>query len=183
MRYSAAAVVMVGSATAAVVAGSVGLPRLVLVLVVWWQDMDEFRTRMDKDKDKNGQSRLLKVKFQVSVCLILVLINYPAYYIVIILFGLIIIYQTPLLVYRIYFAQVFNTGLDALLAQQGEWRVSAPGLRERLSSQLLANILPTYKVFFETYSAVKFSKKHMDEYLKYPPANVQMHLEGFFGRR
>lgn len=78
--------------------------------------------------------------------------------------------------------QTFNTGMDALLAQQGEWRVASAGLRERLSAMMVAKILTEYTTFYNTYSIVKFSKKHMDEYLKYPPAVVERHLTGFFGR-
>jgi hypothetical protein len=72
--------------------------------------------------------------------------------------------------------------MDALLAQQGDWRVSSAGLREKLSSMLVSKICPVYAKFFGTYSAVKFSKKHSDEYLKYPPPAVEKHLTGFFGR-
>ena len=78
--------------------------------------------------------------------------------------------------------QTFNTGMDALLAQQGEWRVASAGLRERLSQQLVSSVLPVYTQFYSTYSVVKFSKKHMEEYLKYPPNVVERHLAGFFGR-
>uniref|UniRef100_A0A7S3HT83 Exocyst subunit Exo70 family protein n=1 Tax=Spumella elongata TaxID=89044 RepID=A0A7S3HT83_9STRA len=76
----------------------------------------------------------------------------------------------------------FNTGMDALLAQQGEWRVAAAGLRDRLAALMVSKIQSEYNAFYSTYSVVKFSKKHMDEYLKYPPAVVERHLTGFFGR-
>jgi hypothetical protein len=77
---------------------------------------------------------------------------------------------------------IFNTGMDALLAQQGEWRVSSSVLRESLSNQLVQRILSTYTPFFSSYSSVKFSKKHMEEYLKYTPVQVENHLKGFFGK-
>ncbi len=72
--------------------------------------------------------------------------------------------------------------MDALLAQQGEWRVAAAGLRDRLAALMVSKIQSEYNAFYSTYSVVKFSKKHMDEYLKYPPAVVERHLTGFFGR-
>jgi hypothetical protein len=77
---------------------------------------------------------------------------------------------------------MFNTGLAALLAQQGEWRVSSSTLREMLTIQMTNRILQTYSQFFSTYSAVKFSKKHMNEYLKYTPAQLEQYLRSFFGR-
>lgn len=72
--------------------------------------------------------------------------------------------------------------MDALLAQQGEWRVASAGLRDRLSAMMVSKIVPVYTQFFNTYSVVKFSKKHMEEYLKYTPPVVERHLTGFFGR-
>lgn len=72
--------------------------------------------------------------------------------------------------------------MDALLAQQGEWRVSSSGLREHMSAQLTEAILPVYTEFYNTYAAVKFSKKHMNEYLRFPPAQVERNLKTFFGR-
>lgn len=77
---------------------------------------------------------------------------------------------------------MFNTGMDAFLAQQGEWRVSSAALRDVLAQQLTQRILSTYATFFATYSAIKFSKKHMNEYLKYTPAQLELHLRSFFGR-
>jgi hypothetical protein len=77
---------------------------------------------------------------------------------------------------------IFNTGMDALLAQQGDWRVSSAGLRAELSAGLRNAVLPTYSKFFSTYSVVKFSKKHMTEYLRFKPADVEGKLNAFFGR-
>lgn len=79
-------------------------------------------------------------------------------------------------------SQVFNTGMDALLAQQGEWRISAPILRETLTAQLVARVVPPYSEFYAAFSPVKFSKKHMEQYLRYSPESVERHLQSFFGR-
>jgi len=76
----------------------------------------------------------------------------------------------------------FNNGMDAFLAQQGDWRVSNAGLREKLSSLLVGRVMSGYQPFFAKYSVVKFSKKHMEEYLKYPPPQCERNLSGFFGR-
>eukprot|EP01036_Dinobryon_divergens_P031317 gene31317-40691_t len=56
------------------------------------------------------------------------------------------------------------------------------GLREHMSAQLLEAILPVYTEFFNTYASVKFSKKHMNEYLRFQPAQVERNLKTFFGR-
>lgn len=77
---------------------------------------------------------------------------------------------------------VFNSGMDALLAQQGEWRVSAAGLRDQLAAQLVESIVPTYQHFYDTYSTVNFSKTHMSQYLKYKPEDVATALSAFFGK-
>jgi Exo70 exocyst complex subunit len=72
--------------------------------------------------------------------------------------------------------------MDALLSQQGEWRVSSSLLREILGTELLQKILPLYKDFFAKYSKVQFSKKHMSEYLRFPPEDVERLLKNFFGK-
>jgi hypothetical protein len=43
-------------------------------------------------------------------------------------------------------------------------------------------VQPPYAAFYAKYSVIKFSKKHTNEYLKYPPAVTERHLGGFFGR-
>ncbi len=72
--------------------------------------------------------------------------------------------------------------MDALLAQQGEWRISAAGLREQLGAQVLGKVLPVYAEFFAAYSTVRFSSKHTEQYLRFPPAFVERNLKSFFGR-
>ena len=72
--------------------------------------------------------------------------------------------------------------MEALLAQQGEWRVSSSTLRETLTTNLLNRVVNAYNNFFAAYSVVKFSKKHMSEYLKFTPSQLENHLKGFFGR-
>eukprot|EP01038_Epipyxis_sp_PR26KG_P012873 gene12873-17251_t len=58
----------------------------------------------------------------------------------------------------------FNSGMEAFLSQQGEWRISATGLREQISNELVNRI------------------KHMNEYIKYTPQDVERNLVSFFGR-
>ena len=77
---------------------------------------------------------------------------------------------------------LFNSAMDALLTQQGEWRVSSAGLREHLGNLLVAKICRFYTPFFDTYSATSFSKKHMEDYLRFPPKDVERALRYFFGK-
>jgi hypothetical protein len=80
------------------------------------------------------------------------------------------------------FFQLFNSGMDALLSQQGEWRVSSSLLREILGTKLLEEIYPYYEDFYNKYSKIQFSKKHMSEYLRFPPEDVERLLQNFFGK-
>ena len=75
----------------------------------------------------------------------------------------------------------FNAGMEALLVQQGEWRISSPELRKHLTAQLVDKICPVWINFYNTYSAHKFSKKHMVQYLKFPPHDVSQIVGHFFG--
>jgi hypothetical protein len=72
--------------------------------------------------------------------------------------------------------------MDALLTQQGEWRISATGLREQLGQQLINKISPVYAEFHNSFSSCKFSKKHSDQYLRFSPTNVEKNLQSFFGK-
>lgn len=77
---------------------------------------------------------------------------------------------------------VFNTGMNSFLTQQGDWRIPSAGLREKISTILTKSVSSSYSTFFEKYSVVKFSKKHQDIYLRYPPQAVEKHIVSFFGR-
>lgn len=77
---------------------------------------------------------------------------------------------------------IFNTGLEALLARQGEWRVINVTLRNSLTAQLIRTVLPVYSDLYTTYSDSKFSKKHIEDYLKFTPQQVETNLRTFFGK-
>jgi len=77
---------------------------------------------------------------------------------------------------------VFNTGINSFLTQQGDWRIPSAGLREKISTILTKSVSISYSTFFEKYSIIKFSKKHQDSYLRYPPHAVEKHIVSFFGR-
>ena len=86
-------------------------------------------------------------------------------------------------VYRLLKAKfsTFNSGIDALLTQKGEWRISATGLRDLITNQLVEAIVPLYTEFYKKYSTIHFSKKHMAEYIKYSPEVIEKLLLSFFG--
>ena len=74
----------------------------------------------------------------------------------------------------------FNATIEAWLGHQGEWRISTDFLRDSIKKDLLRKILPIYSEFFQTYSVIKFSKKNMEKYLKFPIEDVEKILQGFF---
>jgi hypothetical protein len=74
----------------------------------------------------------------------------------------------------------FNASLDTLQVLQAQWRISSTDLRDLVRRQLVALIVPAYTEFFKEYSKVNFSKKHMKEYLRYPPDLVQRTLLSLF---
>ncbi len=76
----------------------------------------------------------------------------------------------------------FNGGIVALVAVQSEWRVAYADLREELDNQLLASLLKSYNDFYTVNSKVPFSKKHMEEYVKHTPKDVERMLQGYFNR-
>ncbi len=75
----------------------------------------------------------------------------------------------------------FNSGLEALLAQQGAWRISSGLLRDELGKQLADTIIPTYSKFYDTYSKVNFSKRHIDQYVRFTADDANLILGRFFG--
>lgn len=77
---------------------------------------------------------------------------------------------------------LFNSGMDAFLNCQGEWRISSSQLREKLTEELLEKIYIIYENFYNDYSNINFSKKHMSDYLRFPPKDVRRSIQNFFGK-
>ena len=75
----------------------------------------------------------------------------------------------------------FNSGLEALLAQQGAWRISSASLRNDMGKQLADTVIPSYTRFYEQYSTVNFSKRHMDQYVRFTADDARLILLRFFG--
>jgi hypothetical protein len=76
---------------------------------------------------------------------------------------------------------IFTSGLEALLNQQGAWRVSSSALREDVGKQLATTIVPIYSEFYNRFKDTGFSKRHADQYIKFIPEDVQTILVKFFG--
>jgi hypothetical protein len=64
---------------------------------------------------------------------------------------------------------------------KGEWRITTTSLRDDLSAQLVATIMPAYSEFYKAHSGTQFSKKHMSQYLRFPPPTAERILKGFAG--
>ena len=139
------------------------------VLALAPADMDDFKVAVERDKD--GKGRVLKSKFTVRFIIYFLLLISD--------FDLKCVFLCPM-IHSFY--QLFNTGIESFLAQQGEWRVSASGLRQHLSDKLLHTVLPVYTQFFSVYSTTKFSKKHSSMYLRFPPQDVERIFKTFFGK-
>ncbi|ETV88406.1 hypothetical protein H257_00030 [Aphanomyces astaci] len=74
----------------------------------------------------------------------------------------------------------FNATLDEVVANQKSYTVPDADLRKTLMASALQRIVPSYTIFYDKYSVVHFSKKHMDKYVKYTPANVDAMLRELF---
>ena len=70
--------------------------------------------------------------------------------------------------------------MDALVSKQKVWKIPSSALRDRLRNLLKESILPLYESFYEKFSNVQFSKKHMGQYLRYPPKEVEKVLSTLF---
>jgi Exo70 exocyst complex subunit len=75
---------------------------------------------------------------------------------------------------------IFNATMEAWTSHQGEWRISNEFLRGSVKKDLTRKIVPMYTEFYDIYSQIRFSKKHMDQYLKFPPEDVDRIIQGFF---
>ena len=75
---------------------------------------------------------------------------------------------------------ILNACFSELETIGRDWRVLDDSLRYSLLAKLVEEVLEPYTEFYLTHSIVKFSKKHMDEYLRFPPNRVQTLIEGMF---
>lgn len=108
------------------------------------------------DNDKTNKSKMLKAMFSVHLFLL---------------------HTMPCL--RLW-SQAFNGGIAALQSQQKEWRIAYASLREELDKLILTTVMNSYSEFHSANSTVNFSRKHMDQYVKYAPKDIEQLLYNYF---
>lgn len=74
----------------------------------------------------------------------------------------------------------FIEDFEKLYAVHQPLAVVDPKLRTMLQRDVVNAFVPRYTRFFEKYSRYQFSKKNMDEYLKYPPGRIEKMLSALF---
>ncbi|RLN47081.1 hypothetical protein BBJ29_002506 [Phytophthora kernoviae] len=74
----------------------------------------------------------------------------------------------------------FNDQLEELHKTQRAYVVAEVPIRQYLIRTAVDTVVPAYKTFYEKYSAIQFSKKHANRYLKYTPQAVQALLKELF---
>lgn len=74
----------------------------------------------------------------------------------------------------------FNTGLEEIYQHQKQYSVPDAGLRQRLRQDGRSIVLSSYTEFYERFSQVQFSKKHMEQYLKFAPRAVATMIDELY---
>jgi len=74
----------------------------------------------------------------------------------------------------------FNSAMDEIYTHQKGFSVPDGGLRGRLREEAKMTLLPSYTAFYEKFQGTQFSKKHMDQYLRFPPATVGKMVEELY---
>jgi hypothetical protein len=74
----------------------------------------------------------------------------------------------------------FNSALEEIYTHQKPFSVPDPVLRGRLREEGKKVLLPVYGALYEKFEKTQFSKKHMSEYLKFPPATVASMIEELY---
>jgi exocyst complex protein 7 len=74
----------------------------------------------------------------------------------------------------------FNDAFETIYESHRRLRINDPKLREMVIADVKNAFLSKYEYFFSVYSKYQFSKKNMDDYLKYPPQKVDEILSEMF---
>jgi len=74
----------------------------------------------------------------------------------------------------------FNEEFEKTYALHKELTIIDPKLREKLLEEVKSVFLPKYTEFYNKYSKYQFSKKNMEDYLKYPPSKVETMMADMF---
>ena len=67
----------------------------------------------------------------------------------------------------------FNDHFEKLYYSQSNLRIEDESLRRNMRVSIREKFFNQYVTFFDKYSQIPFSKKKIDEYLKYKPATVE----------
>ena len=74
----------------------------------------------------------------------------------------------------------FSEDFEKTLSVHKELTVIDPNLKSQLSQDVKDVFLPRYRAFYDKYSKIQFSKKNMDQYLKYPPSKVDSIIDEMY---
>lgn len=74
----------------------------------------------------------------------------------------------------------FNDDFEQVYELHKHFSIIDSSLRDTLIKDVKVTFLPRYKSFYEKYSQVQFSKKHMEEYLKFKPSRVNSMLSELY---
>mmetsp|Transcript_27352 Transcript_27352/g.56629 ORF Transcript_27352/g.56629 Transcript_27352/m.56629 type:complete len:785 (-) Transcript_27352:109-2463(-) len=67
----------------------------------------------------------------------------------------------------------FNEDFERIFEDHKDLCVVDPRLRDLLQKEVAGVFLPDYRLFFDKYSKIRFSKKHQSEYTKYSPYKIE----------
>ncbi len=77
------------------------------------------------------------------------------------------------------FAQC-NGATESILKKKGTWRINSEVVRGSTTAVLNRMVVAAYRAFYDKYSVVNFSSKHMDQYLRFEPDTIATLFRTFF---
>ena len=85
-----------------------------------------------------------------------------------------------ILKYSCAYLSYANSFSERIYLSHRAFAVIDPNLREMLQNDIRSVFLTQYKIFFDKYSQIQFSKKNMEAYLKYPPQKIDSLVSELF---
>ena len=67
----------------------------------------------------------------------------------------------------------YSPDFERIFEDHKDLCVVDPRLRDLLQKEVAGVFLPDYRLFFDKYSKIRFSKKHQSEYTKYSPYKIE----------
>lgn len=74
----------------------------------------------------------------------------------------------------------FNKAMEEIYTHQRGFSVPDRGLREKLREEAKTTLLPSYTAFYDKFKGIQFSKKHMEQYLRFSPETVAKMVEELY---